>query len=302
MLLGRYFLDRTTRDDTTRAIGYFRDALEIDPEFALCWAELAHAYAIEAGRAWVPTREGFARAREAATRALSIEPNLAEGHAQLGRVHAAFSRDFAAAEASYRQAIELAPGSALVLDGASILAYKMGRLNEAIELNRRVLERDPLSAAFWHNLGLAAHAAGSLQESAMAFRRALELVPHRFVSRALLALVLLEMGNSDEALKQASAESDEFWSLWALTVIQYSLGKTQEGDELFKKVMQLADGNAYQIAEIYAVRGMPDEAFEWLDIADRELDAGILHAKVNPRFRNLREDSRWTPLLTRIGF
>jgi tetratricopeptide (TPR) repeat protein len=198
--------------------------------------------------------------------------------------------------------MELAPGSALVLDGASILAYKLGRLDEAIELNRLVLERDPLSAAFWHNLGLAAHAAGNLEESAMAYRRAVELVPHRFVSRALLALVLLEQGNGEEAIHQATGESDEFWSLWSLTIIHYTLGNTEYAEKGFKKVMELAEGNAYQIAEVYAIRNMRDEAFDWLHRADSELDAGILHAKVNPRLRSLHDDPRWEPLLKKIGF
>src|SRR5262249_17860184 len=74
MLLGRHFLDRTTREDTTKAIEYFRQALELDPEFALCWAEMARGYSIEAGRGWVPVSEGFDRAREVVNRALSLEP------------------------------------------------------------------------------------------------------------------------------------------------------------------------------------------------------------------------------------
>src|SRR4051794_13222285 len=68
LMLGRHFLDRTTRDDTTKAIEYFKQAVELDPDFALCWAELGRAYSIEAGRAWVPVAEGFAASREATDR------------------------------------------------------------------------------------------------------------------------------------------------------------------------------------------------------------------------------------------
>ncbi|MGH7783527.1 MAG: protein kinase domain-containing protein, partial [Candidatus Binatia bacterium] len=177
MLLGRHFLDRTTREETAKAIEYFRQALDLDPEFALCWAELGRAYSIEAGRGWVPVGEGFDRSRDAAMRALKLEPNLAEGHAQLGRIKVAHDWDLSGAEVSYRRALELAPGSSSVLDGAAVLAYKLGRLDEALDLSQQVLIQDPLSAAFWHNRGLTAHSAGMLARSEKAFRRALELIP-----------------------------------------------------------------------------------------------------------------------------
>ena len=302
MLLGRYFLDRTTREDTTRAIDHFLQALEIDPEFALCWAELGRAYSIEAGRGWVPIADGFARAREAINKALSLEPDLAEAHAQLGRVQVTHDWDLNGAEVSYRRALELAPGSSVVLDGASVLAYKMGRLDEAMRLGQNVLLQDPLSAAFWHNLGLTAHAAGRLAESEKAFRRASELAPQRFVSRALLALVLMDEGRVEEAYAEAANEPEEFWRLWALAIMRPSAAASDADDELGRLIREYAEGNAYQIAEVFAARGRVDEAFEWLESAYNERDPGITHAKVNPRFRSLHGDPRWNAFLRNVGF
>ena len=303
MLLGRHFLDRTTREDTTKAIHYFREALEIEPDYALCWAELGRAYSIEAGRVWVSVAEGFARSRDATNRALSFEPDLAEGHAQLGRIQIAHDWDFLGAEASYKRAMELAPGSSSVLDGAAVLAYKMGRLDEAFDLSHRVLLQDPLSAAFWHNLGLTCHAAGQLEDSVKAFQRALELVPQRAVSNALLALVLMDQGLVDEALEQAAFESYEMWRIWSLAIIHNSAGNSAESDEALSKLIdEHADGNAYQIAEVHAMRGENDAAFEWLEKAFSERDSGLTHALVNPRFRPIHDDPRWPTLLKRIGF
>lgn len=302
MLLGRHFLDRTTREDTARAIDYFDQALQIDPEYALCWAELGRAYSIEAGRGWVASDVGFDRSREATNRALALEPDLAEAHAQLGRIQAARDWDLKGAEASYRRALELAPGSSSVLDGASVLAYKLGRIDEAIEMSRRVLSQDPLSAAFWHNLGLACYTGGSLDESAMAFRRALELAPQRFVSSALLGLVLADKGQLDEAERLALAEPDEFWRSWALAIIYSLTGQTAEADELLKRLVEESShGNEYQIAEICAARGDADHAFEWLERAVNERDPGVTHAGVNPRFSALRSDPRWAEFLKKVG-
>ena len=302
MLLGRHFLDRTTREDTAKAIKYFRQALDLDAEYALCWAELGRAFSIEAGRGWISAAEGFDLSRQAATRALLLEPNLAEGHAQLGRIQIAYDWDFRGAESSYRKALNLAPGSSSVLDGAALLAYKLGKFDEALKSSRRVLLQDPLSAAFWHNLGLTCHAANLLEESGRAFRRALELIPQRFVTRALLALALLDGGRAEDALATALLEPDEFWRLWSLAIIHHAAGRTAESDEAVRQLLGNPAGNAYQIAEIYSMRGETDEAFKWLEQAYRERDAGMTHAKVNPRFRPLHNDSRWTTMLKKIGF
>ena len=303
MLLGRYFLDRTTREDTIKAIAYFREALDLDPDFALCWAELGRAYSIEAGRAWVPVAEAFGRSREAAKRLLSLEPDLAEGHAQLGRVQIVHDWDFRGAEASYDRAMALAPGSPSVMDGACVLKYKLGRLDEALDLSRRVLAQDPLSGAFWHNLGLTCHAAGLLAESEKAFRRALELGPQRIVSHALLTLVLIDQERIDEAIAEAKLEPDEFWRLWALAIVHHAAGEFAESDEAMRTLVEKhAAGNAYQLAEAYSMRGDLDRAFEWLERAIDERDPGVTHAKVNPHFRALRDDPRWEIVLKKIGF
>ncbi len=303
MLLGRYFLDRMTREDTANGIVYFREALDLDPGFALCWAELGRAYSIEAGRAWKPVEEGFDLARDAATRSLDLEPELAEGHALLGRIQATYDLDLSSAEVSYRRALDLAPGSSDVLDGAGVLYYKLGRLDEALELGRRILVQDPLSAGFWHNLGLTAHAAGLLAESERAFRRAIEIAPQRFVSAALLALVMMDQGRSDEALEQAIREPDEFWRLWAQAIIHHSAGHQAESEQGLQKLLeQHAANNDYQIAEVYSMRVEIDNAFEWLERAIVDRDAGITHGKVNPRFRPLHGDPRWAVILKKIGF
>ena len=303
MLLGRYFLDRLTREDTEKAIGYFRQALDLDPNYALGWAELGRARAIEAGRAWIPVEEGFDLGRDAAKRSLELEPDLAEAHALLGRIQITYDLDLAGAEISLERALELAPGSSAVMDGASVLYYKLGRLDEALNLGRRVLVQDPLSASFWHNLGLTCHAAGRLAEAEAAFRKAVELAPQRVVSGALLSLVLMDEDRIDDALAQAVSEPDGFWRLWSLAIIYRAAGRQNEADEaLATLIAEHAEGNEYQIAEVYAMRGETENAFEWLERAIVDRDAGVTHAKVNPRFRPLHGDGRWAIILKKIGF
>ena len=94
-LQARHFIDRNSRADVTRGIGYLQQALALEPDFAFAWAELSRAHASAANWGWASAAEGFARARESATRALELEPDLAEGHAGLGWVQMPHDRDWA---------------------------------------------------------------------------------------------------------------------------------------------------------------------------------------------------------------
>jgi TolB-like protein/Tfp pilus assembly protein PilF len=302
MLMGRYRLAMYTRENAQAAIDLYKRALDIDPEFALCWAELSRAYSICAGKAWTATDEAFALSRAAVDRALELEPELAEAHAQLGRIQAAYDWDLKAAAASYDRALEIAPGSSAVLDGASILAYKLGNFDRAIELCRRVLHHDPLSAPVWHNLGLLCHCAGMLEDAETAYNRSLEMSTVGVASNALLAMVVLDRGDPVRATEFANAESDEFWRDWAIAMINYRMGDQAASDTALERLKSRATiSDAFQIAEIHAFRHEPDEAFEWLERAIEARDPGVTHAKADPRFRSLAEDDRWVPLLQKIG-
>jgi TolB-like protein/Tfp pilus assembly protein PilF len=303
LMQGRYFLDRTTRDDTEKAIEYFRQAIATDPEFALCWAELARAYTVQAGRAWMPINEGYEKARIAVDKALEFEPELAEGYAMRERIQETYDWDFDGADVSIRRALELAPGNASVLDRAAILAYKLTSFEEALGFARRAVAQDPLSAAIWHNVGLIAHAADALEESERAFRKALELVPQRFLSGALMSLVLMDQGRMEEALEEAAREPEEFWRLWSLAIVEYAAGKRDAADSRLSSLLtEHVAGSAFQIAEVYATRGNNEAAFEWLDKALNERDSGVTHAAADPQLRTLHDDPRWPMFLEKIGF
>lgn len=303
MLLGRYFLDRTTRESSVKAIEHFKNAVDLDPNFALCWAELGRAYSVQAGKSWVTVDEGFRLSREATERALALEPELAEGHAQLGRILAVYEWDLRGALDAYSRALEFAPGSTTVMDGASVLEFKLGNFDRALDLSRRVLTQDPLSAAVWHNLGLICHAAGLLAESEKAYRRALDLSPQRLVTSAMLAIVLADEGRSVESRELAESEPDPFWRVWSMAIVCSVNGEVDQAEQALATVLdEYADGDEYQLAEIYAVRGETEKAFEWLELAVECRDPGVTHAHVSPRFRLLHADPRWPALLKTIGF
>ncbi len=302
-LLARHLLDRSTREDVATAIRHLENALALDPKFALAWAELGGAYASEAIWGLVPLAEGYARAREAVQRALSLEPDLAEGHARMGSIQMSYDWDWRGAEVSYSRALEVAPGNALALHGAGALAADLGHFEKAIGLFQRSLERDPLSATSYIRLGGVLHQVGRFTESEGALRMALELSPRRAVTHALLSLTLLAQSRGEEALAEANRESLEWLGLWALTIIYFELGRSAESDEALRALIDKnADQSGTAIAEVYAVRGETDSAFEWLERAYAKRDGNLREAKTSPRLRSLQGDPRWGVFMNKMGF
>jgi TolB-like protein len=302
-LQARYFMDRFTRDDTAKGIGYLMRALDLDPVFALAWAELGRAYANEAGNTWAPVTEGYARGREAVARALALEPDLAEGHAQMGWIQMTHDRDWRGAEASYRRALEMAPGNAGVLRRASALAANLGRIDEAIALGRQAVGQDPLSAPAYSNLGVALNISGRLGEAETALRKALELAPERAVTRGLLSLVLLAQGRGEEALADALREPEGWCRLWALAIIHHVADRRDESEVALQELIANHSVDAaYQVATVYTARCETDLAFAWLERAYAQHDTGLSDMKSDPLLRSLQVDPRWEVFLRKMGF
>ncbi|HEY7379515.1 MAG TPA: tetratricopeptide repeat protein [Steroidobacteraceae bacterium] len=301
-LQARHFLARNNREDQAKAIEYLKQALDRDPKFALAWAELSLAYSNEAALGWASVVTGYGRAREAAARALALEPELAEAHAQMALIQRNYDWDWRGAEASFGRALELAPGNAVVLRQVGRLAASLGRLDEAIGLYRRAIEQDPLSAAAYASLGLALDEADRLAEAEQAYRKALELAPQRTLVHAGLGLNLLAQGRGDEALDEAQREPELWRRLWALTIIHHASGRGGEADAaLDELIAKHAEDAAFQIAIVYATRGEMDFAFEWLERAYLQRDTGLSQMKPSQLLRPLHADPRWNALLRKMG-
>ena len=301
-LQAQYFAARGSREDMLKASGYLERALELDSAYALAWARLGRSHMRAADMGWVEAEVGHKRGRELVEHALSLEPDLAEGHASLGWTRMVMDWDWSGAEASFRRAQELMPGNTVVLSYASAMASNRGRLEEAIEIAHRGVDQDPLSSLSYITLGLMLYRAGSFADAEKAFRVGIELSPQRANIRAYLAFVLLAQRRADEALAVALEEPEGCFRLEALAVIHHVAGRQKEADTALRELIEtMADTAAYQIASVYAVRHEPDSAFEWFERAYRLRDTGLAEMKSNPRLRSLHGDPRWPEFLEKVG-
>jgi serine/threonine protein kinase/Tfp pilus assembly protein PilF len=300
-LQGRYFYGRRGKEDLERAVTYYTSAIQLDPGYAAAWAGLAEAHHRQADNGYLPLEEGYRMARREVERALALDDNLALAHSEMGWIKRAHDWDWEGADASYQRALALDPGSRSAIVGAAVLAYNLGRVDEAIELDTRAVSVDPLSVAAHNNLGLHAHYAGRLEEAKAALNKALELNPDFPVSRVLLGRVLLEQGHLQEALGEMEREADPVWRLYGLCLAYHALGRAAEADvALAEFIKDYGESMAFQIAEVFAYRGETDRAFEWLERAFTLRDSGLADIKNDPLLKSLEGDPRYTALLKKL--
>ena len=298
-LQGRFFLDRRSREDLERAVDYFRRSCERDPEYAPAWAGLSQAYANQADNGFVPAADGYRRAREAAEKSLALDLQLVDAHLAMGWVQTTYDWDWAAADASFRKALDLEPGNALALRYAGLQAATLGRWNEAIDLANKAIERDPLRPP--GNLGFALLAVNRDAEAEAAFRKALELDPGGNSRHRMLGLALLLQGKADAALQEMEQETEENWRLSSLPLAFHALGRRSESDAALATLKSKHAGEmAYQIAEVHAFRGETDLAFEWLERAYDQRDPGVTQIKADRLFGPLSDDPRYKAFLKKM--
>jgi TolB-like protein/class 3 adenylate cyclase/Tfp pilus assembly protein PilF len=302
-LHGRFFEGRITREDAAKALGYYRQAVETDPDYALAWAGLSRIYSDMSGYSWdIDFTEGFAKAREAAERALQLAPELAEAHAALGTIRRLYDWDWKGADACFRRALELSPGDARAVREAGLLARLLGRADESMALVRRALVLDPLSAPSHLALARSCFFLDLLEEAETEARKAIELNPTGALSHFWLGLILLHQGRHDEALKMIQREPHSTYRLLGLSNLHHDCGRPAESEAALQELIRTdSAGGAFQIALAYAYRGEKDLAFEWLERAYLQRDPGIGSIKLSPPFRFMYSDPRWQPFLEKMG-
>jgi len=300
-LQGRYFVDRGGQKDLERSIDYLRQSLDRDPGYAPAWAGLSEAYVAQAGKGYVPVAEGYPRAREAAEKALALDPQLVDAHLAMGWIHSTYDWDWAAADASYRRALELEPGNARALRRFGGQAGVVGRWDEAIDALNEAIERDPLAPNNYNNLALILEAVNRDTEAESAYRKALELDPGGAFWHLTIGRILLLQGKPEAALREMQQEKEEIWRLSGLPLAYHALGRRSESDAALADFKSKYGGEmAYQIAEVHAFRGDADLAFEWLERAYDQRDGGVSEIKADRMFRPLIDDPRYKAFLKKM--
>jgi tetratricopeptide (TPR) repeat protein len=283
------------------AARYYERATQFDPSYALAWAGLSGVLEWQASRGIIRAEEGNRLAREAVERALALNPNLATAHAQMGRLKQRVDFDWAGADASYQRAVAIEPENLESVRLAATAAALRGRFDEALRLDRRAIEVDPLSGDSWERLTETEFFATQLDQAVAHAQKALELSPDVYPGRILLGEIYVIQGRPQNALTEIESAHYEPLRPFVRAIAYYALRREKESDASLSELIANNPANAYQIAEVYAFRNQSDKAFEWLDRAYVQRSGSLVEMRVDPIIKSLHKDPRFAAFLKKLN-
>jgi TolB-like protein/Flp pilus assembly protein TadD len=307
-LRGRYFWNKRTAGDFKTAVGYFQQAVEKDPGFALAYAGLADTYVLMSGYAAASPKESLPQAKAAAVKALELDNTLGEAHASLGQALVAYDFDFDGSIREFQRAIELNPNypTAHQWYAESVLA-PLGRFDEAVAEVNRALKLDPLSVIINADVGGVLFNARRYDEAVAQLRKTLELDPGFYYAHWNLGQVLDVKGLTKEAM----AEYEKAMTLDPDPLPQALIGrlyaKTSRRKEALAVLERLRQASGqryvspYNFAIVYTALGQKEEAIRSLEQTYEERDGyNIVFIKIDTFLDPLRGEPAFDALVQKI--
>ncbi len=306
-LKGRFYWNKRTPDDFKKAIGFFQEAINKDPSYAMAYSGLADSYALQGAYTNELPRDVMPKAKAAALKALELDPNLAEAHASLGQIVEYYEYDFDTADKEYRKAIELNPNYATGHQWLAEHLSGLKRFDEALVEVHRALELDPISPIINRIYGDVLTDAHRFDEAIAQYKKSIELDPnfptaHYFLGRAYEVkgmyneaiesyMIAARLMGIEEPVKRAKDSYQR--SGWK----GYLQTSVQELEQL-KNQSNIPD---FVIASFYGRLGDADNTMKWLEKAYGRRDFRLIMISVSFEFDSVRQDPRFVELVKRVG-
>jgi DNA-binding winged helix-turn-helix (wHTH) protein/TolB-like protein/tetratricopeptide (TPR) repeat protein len=310
--MGLYLCNKGTPEGLSKAVEYFRQATEKDPNYALAFALLAGAYTEIAinGYDFIARDEAREKARAAAAKAIELDGALPEAIAAVGLVKEEFDGDLEGAEQMYRRAIDLNPGFGIVYMIYAGLLIKEDKLEEAIKYMQRALEFDPLSPITNSYMSMLHRIMGRPGEALKYSRIALEISPNHWYARVNLGEAYEANGMYQDAAaeykKIAAMEGLDVYGKHKLIYLYMVMGRLDEARKLFVEAQKSLRGRKAKPQETLSATlahialGMNDKAFDWLNKAVESGALSYYTLQRNTKLDPLRSDPRFESLRHRL--
>ena len=306
-LQGLYYRNKWTEVGLTKAVDYFKQAAERDPNYALAYAGLADAYNFLGDTGYVAPKQVRQDATLAATQALKIDDTLPEAHVSLALVHEAYDWDWSGAETEFKRALELDPNSATAHQWYGNFLIRLGRLAEARTELTKALELDPLSLPINASVGQQLYFARQYAPAIQQLKKTLELDPNFVLAQRALEAAYAQSG----MYKEAIAERQRLLTLSGNPDLAVAIGEDyrksgyagvlQGSLEGLKEVSKERYVPPYHVAQIYARLADKQQTLAWLEQAFNERDTQLTYMKVEPAFDEIRSNPRFQQLLHRLA-
>ncbi len=320
-LKGNYYANRQSGEGFTKAIEHFRQALNLDPNYAPAWVGLAETYAwTGALMGTLPPNDAFPKVKAAAQKALELDETLAEAHTSLAFYLFFYERNWTEAEREFKRALELNPNYPVAHRWYARYLSAMGRHDEAIAEIKKAVELDPLSLNDNSIAAWILRSARRYDQAIEQYRKTIEMDPNFRPAHSELGWAYLHKGMRQEAI----AEFQKAVELAGISLqpgamkikvgygpvggLAYAYGVAGNRDEALRLVEELKRLAAqsyvspYTIALGYIGLGDKEQAFAWLGKACEQRDGWLVFLKVGPHYDPLRSDPRFDDLLRCVGF
>jgi len=303
-LKGRFYWNKRTIDAYKKAIEFFNQALEKDPNYALAYSGLADCYSL--GDYPLAPKEKYPLARQSALKAIELDDTLAEPHTALGRVKQEYDWDRDGAEREFKRAIELSPNSSLVHFRYAGFLTLLGKHDEAIAESKEAVALDPLSPLINWGLAYSYYWARRYDEAIEQDQKTLEIDASFVRSYQQLGASYERKGIYDKAFEyylKWAALTDHAEEMMAQKEAYATTGVKgyylKQLDQVIARTKQDPQ-SILEAAVLSAQLGQKEQAFEWLQKAMEERPFGLMFLKVEPAFDNMRSDPRFQDLLRRL--
>ncbi|HUF10845.1 MAG TPA: hypothetical protein VMO47_16115, partial [Rhodothermales bacterium] len=312
-LRGRFFANKRNAAALTQAREHFQEALRIDASYARSWAGLAESLALLGNYGVVPPSEAYPAAREAALKALQLDPNLAEAHTTLALLYKDYFWDWDASKEHFEKAVQLDPNNATARHQYAVeYLSTMGHHAEAIREAEIAAALDPLSVVVSADLGRVYYSARQPEKAIVQLKKTLELEPTFFMAHLYMGIAYLmenENGLALERFRDAQVYSGDSLgpnpnSVAYTAVALSTAGRTKEARETLQQLHQLGTRRyvaPYWFGLVNGKLGEWDEAFSWMDSALVDRNLHLLYLKDSPLTNTFRDDPRTAAILAKMG-
>jgi TolB-like protein/DNA-binding winged helix-turn-helix (wHTH) protein/Tfp pilus assembly protein PilF len=307
-LRGRSFWNQRSEASLLKAIDQFNKAIAVDAGYAPAYSGLADCYTTLGYLSYLDPLDAFPRARDAATKALELDPSLAEAHTSLAYYNLYHAWNWSEAENEFKKAIELNPNYAIAHDWYSYYLMAMGRFDEAWKQVNRAHELDPLSVTISTDIGFNHFYRRNYDEAINQLRGTLSVSPK-------FPLAHLWLGRAYQQKKMYAEAIDEFNKTdaalpgWVVTIAGMGnaygeWGHRAEAEQVLTRLSELANAKyvtPYGVALVYSGLGDKNQAFAWLNKAVAGRSHWLVWLNRDPRWDRLRSDPRFADLKKRVG-